>query len=83
MAKLSAGLCDNLLTCVARAWEVGKKPIVVAPAMNTAMWEHPLVSRIFYPCVAHARPIRLGMPCFIQCQVHFFVRQLGAAWCRC
>jgi hypothetical protein len=43
MAKLCAGLCDNLLTCVARAWEVGRKPVVVAPAMNTAMWEHPLV----------------------------------------
>jgi phosphopantothenoylcysteine decarboxylase len=29
-------------TCVARAWEIGSKPLIVAPAMNTAMWEHPL-----------------------------------------
>ncbi|KAJ1496065.1 flavoprotein [Baffinella frigidus] len=41
LAKLAGGLCDNLLTCVARAWEYGKKPLVIAPAMNTAMWEHP------------------------------------------
>ncbi|PVU90122.1 hypothetical protein BB561_005018 [Smittium simulii] len=40
MAKLSYGLCDNLLTCVARAWDF-KNPIFVAPAMNTFMWDHP------------------------------------------
>jgi len=42
LAKISHGLCDNLLTCVARAWPVSQKPIIVAPAMNTSMWEHPL-----------------------------------------
>lgn len=40
LAKLAQGRADNLLTCVARAWDLGK-PIVVAPAMNTRMWEHP------------------------------------------
>lgn len=35
------GLCDNLLTCVARAWEL-KKPLLFCPAMNTKMWEHPI-----------------------------------------
>jgi phosphopantothenoylcysteine decarboxylase len=46
LAKLAGGLCDNLLTCVARAWDfAGGKPLVVAPAMNTAMWEHPLTTR--------------------------------------
>ena len=40
LAKLAAGLADNLVTCVARAWDF-RRPVVVAPAMNTAMWEHP------------------------------------------
>jgi phosphopantothenoylcysteine decarboxylase len=44
LAKLAAGLCDNLLTSVARAWDWAK-PFVVAPAMNTAMWEHPVTAR--------------------------------------
>ncbi|KAJ8603223.1 hypothetical protein CTAYLR_003849 [Chrysophaeum taylorii] len=43
MAKLALGLCDDLVTCVARAWDFSK-PLVVAPAMNTAMWTHPVTS---------------------------------------
>eukprot|EP00735_Rhodelphis_limneticus_P001200 TRINITY_DN11773_c0_g1::TRINITY_DN11773_c0_g1_i1::g.11581::m.11581 TRINITY_DN11773_c0_g1::TRINITY_DN11773_c0_g1_i1::g.11581 ORF type:complete len:204 (+),score=8.77,sp/P94063/HAL3B_ARATH/62.72/2e-72,Flavoprotein/PF02441.14/3e-44 TRINITY_DN11773_c0_g1_i1:75-686(+) len=44
MAKLAAGMCDNLLTCIARAWDMSK-PFLVAPAMNTHMWDHPLTAR--------------------------------------
>ena len=40
LAKAANGICDNLLTCVLRAWD-RKKPVVIAPAMNTKMWEHP------------------------------------------
>ena len=40
LAKISNGLCDNLLTCVARAWDFSK-PCLFAPAMNTFMWDHP------------------------------------------
>eukprot|EP00729_Bicosta_minor_P017841 gene17841-30952_t len=43
LAKLSAGMSDNLLTCVARAWDFSK-PILVCPAMNTAMWDHPVTA---------------------------------------
>ncbi|GBG26598.1 Coenzyme A biosynthesis bifunctional protein coaBC, putative [Hondaea fermentalgiana] len=43
LAKISHGLCDNLLTSVARAWDYSK-PMLVAPAMNTFMWDHPLTS---------------------------------------
>ncbi|CAK9069354.1 Phosphopantothenoylcysteine decarboxylase (PPCDC) (Halotolerance protein HAL3) (OsHAL3), partial [Durusdinium trenchii] len=43
LAKLAGGLCDNLLTCVARAWDLSK-PLVVAPAMNSFMWAHPLTA---------------------------------------
>lgn len=33
-------------TCVARAWNFkNKKPFIVAPAMNTHMWEHPMTDR--------------------------------------
>jgi phosphopantothenoylcysteine decarboxylase len=44
LAKLAAGLCDNCLTCVWRAWEPNR-PVVLAPAMNTLMWQHPLTAR--------------------------------------
>jgi len=41
LAKISNGICDNLLTSVARAWD-RNRPFVIAPAMNTHMWEHPI-----------------------------------------
>jgi len=41
LAKIANGISDNLVTCVIRAWPVGK-PIVLAPAMNTQMWENPV-----------------------------------------
>jgi phosphopantothenoylcysteine decarboxylase len=44
LAKLAVGLCDNCLTCVWRAWDLGR-PVVLAPAMNTLMWEHPFTRR--------------------------------------
>ena len=44
LAKLAGGLADNCLTCVWRAWDPGR-PVVLAPAMNTLMWEHPLTGR--------------------------------------
>jgi phosphopantothenoylcysteine decarboxylase len=50
LAKLATGLCDNCLTCVWRAWEL-TRPVVLAPAMNTLMWEHPFTRR-HLRCVA-------------------------------
>lgn len=45
LGKIANGLCDDLLTCILRAWDFRlTKPIVLAPAMNTAMWEHPLTN---------------------------------------
>jgi len=44
LGKLANGLCDNLLTSVCRAWDFSK-PMVLCPAMNTMMWEHPLTAR--------------------------------------
>ena len=43
LGKLANGLSDNLLTSVFRAWDFkAEKPAIVAPAMNTAMYENPI-----------------------------------------
>jgi phosphopantothenoylcysteine decarboxylase len=44
LAKLAGGLTDNCLTCVWRAWDLSR-PVVLAPAMNTLMWDHPATAR--------------------------------------
>jgi phosphopantothenoylcysteine decarboxylase len=46
LAKLANGLADNCLTCVWRAWDTSR-PAVLAPAMNTLMWQHPATARHF------------------------------------
>lgn len=40
MARLAAGMADNLLTTLVLATEA---PVLVAPAMNRVMWAHPAV----------------------------------------
>lgn len=55
LARITHGLCDDLLTSTIRAWDTDgtldglvhgrKKRIIVAPAMNTAMWTHPLTAQ--------------------------------------
>ena len=53
MAKMTSGLADNLLLSVIRAWDTtgeiegSRRPkrIIVAPAMNTAMWRHPITKK--------------------------------------
>ena len=49
LAKIANGMCDDLLSCCLRAWDYGQrqsslngKQLVLAPAMNTAMWDHPI-----------------------------------------
>jgi phosphopantothenoylcysteine decarboxylase len=44
LAKLAVGLCDNCLTSVWRAWDL-TRPVVLAPAMNTLMWQHPFTKK--------------------------------------
>ncbi|XP_030280779.1 phosphopantothenoylcysteine decarboxylase isoform X2 [Sparus aurata] len=61
LGKIANGICDNLLTCVVRAWDTSR-PLLFCPAMNTAMWHHPItaqqVSRLMefgyveIPCIA-------------------------------
>ncbi|RAL16557.1 putative flavoprotein [Aspergillus homomorphus CBS 101889] len=55
MAKMTMGMADNLLLSVIRAWDTtgtvdakikNKRPLIfVAPAMNTAMWNHPITAK--------------------------------------
>ncbi|KAI1126725.1 flavoprotein [Nemania abortiva] len=55
LAKIVGGFADSLLTSVARAWDawgeldsdrrLKKRRIIVAPAMNTAMWRHPITAK--------------------------------------
>jgi phosphopantothenoylcysteine decarboxylase len=60
LAKLASGMCDDTLSCVARAWWTTtasgssaaarstmstNKPMIVAPAMNTGMWQHPVTEQ--------------------------------------
>jgi phosphopantothenoylcysteine decarboxylase len=43
LSKMVNGICDNLLTSIYRAWPMDK-PIIIAPAMNTDMWNHPITN---------------------------------------
>lgn len=43
MAKMANGICDNLLCCIVRAWDLSK-PLIYCPAMNVHMYNHPLTN---------------------------------------
>ena len=45
LAKISNGLCDNLVTSIFRAWDFETKHVIVAPAMNTLMWNNPFTKQ--------------------------------------
>jgi len=41
IGKMANGICDNLLTTI---WMASRnKKVIIAPAMNTQMWKHPIV----------------------------------------
>ena len=42
IAKVNAGICDDLLTTVICAT---KAPVIFAPSMNNSMWESPITQR--------------------------------------
>ena len=44
LAKVACGICDNLLTCVVRAWR-RERPLLFAPAMNSFMYDHPITEQ--------------------------------------
>ena len=42
LGKFSTGIADNLISSIFRAWDIYGKPCIVAPAMNTLMYESPI-----------------------------------------
>jgi len=68
LAKMANGICDNLLTSTLRAWDTNR-PIIIAPAMNTMMWEHPLTQRHLdeikniYPNLQIVPPVTKKLAC--------------------
>lgn len=43
ISKIATGIADNLLTSIACAFIGTKKPILIAPAMNTNMWNNSII----------------------------------------
>lgn len=39
--RLAAGVADDPIGALFLAWELERKPYLVAPAMNATMWDHP------------------------------------------
>ncbi len=60
LAKIAVGLCDNCLTCVWRAWDPAR-PVVLAPAMNTLMWQNPFTRKHLKAIAADAGAAHLPM----------------------
>jgi phosphopantothenoylcysteine decarboxylase len=44
LAKMANGQCDDLASSLYRAWH-RNRPVIIAPAMNTHMWDHPITSQ--------------------------------------
>jgi phosphopantothenoylcysteine decarboxylase len=98
LAKMANGLCDNLLvcrlhhplliyilqTCVVRAWDF-KKPLIVAPAMNTLMWDHPFTEKHLKELtslgVIVISPIEKLLACGDKGKGDGYVSNLGRYWC--
>ena len=63
MARMAAGLADDLATTVLLATD---KPVLIAPAMNVRMWDHPAtgpISRRFARGVQIVGPDAGDMAC--------------------
>ncbi len=54
LAKLANGICDDLLSTMVLA---SSNPIMVAPAMNPRMWEHPATQQNMAVLENHLRYI--------------------------
>jgi phosphopantothenoylcysteine decarboxylase len=51
LAKFALGISDNFLSCIFRAWDF-TKPVILAPAMNTLMWDSPVTRRHLHQLLA-------------------------------
>lgn len=60
MAKLAYGMADDILSCTALATEA---PLIIAPAMNEKMWDHPATQtnvKILHSRGAHIMEVGTG-----------------------
>lgn len=68
LAKISNGICDNLLTCLVRAWD-NNRPIIFAPAANTFMYKNDMTMdqidniKKYYPNSYFVTPIEKKLAC--------------------
>jgi phosphopantothenoylcysteine synthetase/decarboxylase len=68
LADMALGRCDSMLSCIVRAWH-RDRTLVVAPAMNTRMWEHPATARHLaqlradQPRLAVVEPVEKTLAC--------------------
>ncbi|MCM8794406.1 MAG: hypothetical protein NC819_01185 [Candidatus Omnitrophica bacterium] len=64
IGKMANGICDDLLTCILFAT---RAPVLLAPAMNTAMYEHPVtqenLQRLKRLGVEFVGPVRGELAC--------------------
>ena len=61
LAKISNGITDNFLCCIARAWPKDK-PFLIAPAMNTEMWVDPITTEQIEALIRRYQKLRLIEP---------------------
>ncbi len=45
LAKLATGRCDDVVSLIAAAMDLRKQPVLLAPSMNTEMWNQPSTQR--------------------------------------
>jgi phosphopantothenoylcysteine decarboxylase/phosphopantothenate--cysteine ligase len=45
LAKLATGRCDDVVSLIASAIDVKKQPVLLAPSMNSVMWNQPSTQR--------------------------------------
>lgn len=68
LAKITYGICDNLLTSLFRVWNP-EVPIILAPAMNTHMYTNPITKMHFnilkqsLPFVEILKPVEKVLVC--------------------
>ncbi len=71
IGKMAYGIADNLLTCLALAT---KAPILIAPAMNTQMYQNPLVrdnrARLEKQGVRFISPVKGKLACGVVGEGH-------------
>jgi phosphopantothenoylcysteine decarboxylase len=68
LADIAIGKADKFLACIARAWPKDK-PFIIAPAMNTHMWQHPITAEqlgkiaTWFPNFKVVEPIKKRLAC--------------------